>query len=163
TVDNSAPTVALTAPSGGAILAGTTTVTASASDNVGVAGVRFFVDGAPIGAEDTAAPYSAAWDTTTAANGSHTIGRASRRAAGNTSTSGGITVTVDNSAPTVAVTAPSGGATVAGTTTVTASASDNVGVAGVRFFADGAPIGAEDTAAPYSAAWDTTTAANGSH
>ena len=163
TVDNSAPTVALTAPSAGAALKGTTTVTASAADNVGVAGVRFFVDGAAIGAEDTVAPYSATWNTTTVANGSHTLTAVARDGVGNTTTSSGITVTVDNSAPTVAVTAPSAGATVAGTTTVTASASDNVGVAGVQFLVDGAAIGAEDTVAPYSATWDTTTTANGSH
>ncbi len=163
TVDNSAPAVALTAPSSGATLAGTTTVTASASDNVGVAGVRFLVDGAAIGAEATAAPYSVAWNTATAANGSHTLTAVARDAVGNTTTSSAVTVTVDNSAPTVTLTAPSGGATVAGTTTVTASASDNVGVAGVQFFVDGAALGAEDTAAPYSVAWDTTTAANGSH
>ena len=163
TVDNSAPIVALTEPTGGASVAAVTTVAASASDNFGVAGVRFFVDGAAIGVEDTSAPYSVAWNTTTAANGSHSLTAVARDAVGNTTTSSGVTVTVDNGAPTVAVTAPSGGATVAGTTTVTASASDNVGVAGVRFLVDGTAIGAEDTAAPYSVAWDTTTAANGSH
>jgi hypothetical protein len=163
TVDNSAPTVAVTAPSGGATVAGTTTLTAAASDNLGVAGVQFFVDGAALGVEDTAAPYSVAWTTTTVANGSHTLTAVARDGVGNTTTSSGVVVTVDNTAPTVAVTAPGGGATVAGTTTVTASASDNVGVAGVRFLVDGAAIGAEDTTAPYSASWDTTTTANGSH
>src|SRR4029453_735924 len=43
-------------------------------------------------------------------------------------------------APTVSVTPPAGGATVSGTVTVTASASDNVAVAGVRFFVDGTPV-----------------------
>ena len=48
-------------------------MTANASDNVGVAGVQFCVDGAPLGAEDTTAPYSTPWNTTTAAAGSHTL------------------------------------------------------------------------------------------
>ena len=38
---------------GGALLRATTTVTATASDNVGVAGVQFQLDGANLGAEDT--------------------------------------------------------------------------------------------------------------
>ncbi|MGH8131471.1 MAG: Ig-like domain-containing protein, partial [Steroidobacteraceae bacterium] len=40
---------------------------------------------------------------------------------------------VDNTPPTVAITSPASGATVSGTLTVTANASDNVGVAGVQF------------------------------
>ena len=49
------------------------------------------------------------------------------------------------------MTAPAGGATVRGTTTVTATATDdNVGVVGVQFKLDGANLGAEDTTAPYA-------------
>src|SRR2546430_4227304 len=47
-------------------------------DNVGVVGVQFKLDGANLGAEDTGAPYSVTWNTTTIANGTHSlkIGRA---------------------------------------------------------------------------------------
>src|SRR6185295_2123415 len=65
------PTVSISSPSAGTILSGTTTVSASASDNVGgtgVAGVQFKLDGANLGAEDTSAPYSVSWDTTAASN-----------------------------------------------------------------------------------------------
>src|SRR6266850_3732848 len=164
--DTTAPTVVLTAPSGGATVNETVTVTATASDNVGVVGVQFKVDGVNLGAEDTAAPYSRSWNTTGAANGSHTLTAVARDAAGNTTTSAAVSVTVanpDTTAPTVSITAPSGGATVNGTVTVTATASDNVGVVGVQFKVDGVDLGAEDTAAPYSASWNTTGAANGSH
>ena len=44
-------------------------VTANASDNVGVAGVQFLVDGANAGVEDATPPYALAWDTRTVANG----------------------------------------------------------------------------------------------
>ena len=54
------------------------------------------------------------------------------------------------------VTAPGG--TVSGTVTMTATATDNVGVAGVQFLLDGANLGAEDTSSPYSLSWNTTTA-----
>src|SRR2546430_9078253 len=41
-------------------------VSANASDNVGVAGVTFMVDGSSIAAEDTTSPYSINWDSATA-------------------------------------------------------------------------------------------------
>jgi hypothetical protein len=44
----------------------------------------------------------------------------------------------DTTAPAVSVAAPAQGSTIAGTTAVTANASDNVGVAGVQFLLDGA-------------------------
>ena len=52
-----------------------------------------------------------------------------------------MTVTVDNNAPSVSITAPAAGAVVSGTTTVTASASDTVGVQSVQFRVDGANVG----------------------
>src|SRR6267378_1740967 len=93
--DTTAPTVALTAPAAGT-LRGTVSITATASDNVGVAGVQFRVDGANLGAERTAAPYSISWTTTTAANGSHTLTAIARDAASNSTTSTAVIVTVSN-------------------------------------------------------------------
>src|SRR5436309_3911105 len=165
TVDNSPPAVSITSPANGATVGGTVNVTANASDNVGVVGVQFRLDGANLGGEDTTAPYSVSWDTTTAGNGSHTLTAVARDAAGNTAPSAAVTVTVSNDTtpPTVSITSPANGTTMSGTITVTANASDNVGVAGVQFEFDGANLGAEDTIAPYSVSWDTTTASNGPH
>src|SRR6266480_2738772 len=163
--DTTPPTVSITSPVSGATVGGTTSVTASASDNVGVVGVQFLLDGANLGVEDTTAPYSVSWNTTTASNGSHTLTAVARDAAGNRTTSAPVTVTVfnDTTPPTVSITSPVSGATVGGTTSVTANASDNVGVVGVQFLLDGANLGVEDAAAPYSVSWNTTTASNGSH
>jgi len=72
------------------------TVSATASDNVGVAGVQFKLDGANLGTEDTSSPYSVSWTTTSAANGSHQLTAVARDAAGNVTTSAGRTVTVSN-------------------------------------------------------------------
>jgi hypothetical protein len=175
-VDTTPPTVSITSPAPGATVSGTTTLTASASDNVGVAGVQFRIDGANFGPEDTTAPYSIPWNTASASDGSHTITAVARDAAGNRSpVSAPVTVTVSNAPPppppppadttppTVSITFPASGATVSGTTSVTASASDNVGVVGVQFRLDGFNLGAEDTAAPYSVSWNTASASNGSH
>jgi predicted amidohydrolase len=166
--DTTPPTVAISSPTDGSTVSGTVTVAASASDDVGLAGVQFFVDGVMLGAEDTTSPYSVSWDTTTVANGSHTLMAVARDAAGNTAPSSGVMVTVSNAAsdttpPTVAISSPTGGSTVSGTVTVAASASDDVGLAGVQFFVDGVMLGAEDMTSPYSVPWDTTTVANGSH
>src|SRR5262249_21206011 len=98
--DTTPPTVSLTAPAAGATVTGTVAVSATASDNVGVAGVTFKVDGTTtIGSEDTRSPYSVQWDTTGATNGSHTLTAIARDAAGNTTTSAAVTVTVSNTAP----------------------------------------------------------------
>ena len=91
--DTTPPTVSVSGPSAGATLAGNVAVSASASDNVGVAGVQFRVDGQALGAEDTSAPYSVNWNTTGATNGSHTITAVARDAAGNTTTSTAVNVT----------------------------------------------------------------------
>ena len=166
--DSTPPTVSVTAPAAAATVNGTVPVTASASDAVGVAGVQFRVDGQAIGAEDTTAPYAVNWNTTTLADGSHTLTAVARDAAGNTATSTGVAVTVQNvvadtTPPTVAVTAPAGGSTVGGAVQVTASASDAVGVVGVQFRVDGQALGVEDTTAPYAVSWPTTALANGNH
>jgi hypothetical protein len=168
-VDNTPPTVAITSPASGATVSGTITVTANASDNVGVVGVQFKYNGLNFGGEDNAAPYAVSGDTTTVPDGSYTLTAVARDAAGNQSTSAPVTITVanqsagDTTSPTVAITSPQSGATVSGTITVTANAADNVGVAGVQFQYDGINFGAEDTAAPYSAPANTTSVPDGEY
>ena len=98
TGETTPPTVSLSAPAGGATVSGSVTVSATASDNVGVAGVQFKVDGVNVGAEDTAAPYSISWDTSTALNGTRSLTAVARDAAGNQTTSAARTVTVSNTA-----------------------------------------------------------------
>jgi peptidoglycan/xylan/chitin deacetylase (PgdA/CDA1 family) len=156
--DTTAPATALTAPANGATVTGTTTITATASDNVAVTQVEFLVNGTVVGS-DTTAPYSFDWNTA-GAPASSTIAVRAGDAAGNTTTSATVAVTVrapDTTAPTVSLTAPSNGATVSGTTTISASASDDVGVTKVEFLVDGAVVGT-DTTSPYSTSWSSSTA-----
>ena len=80
--DSSPPSASVTAPVDGSVVSGNVTVSADAADDVGVAGVQFLLDGASLGAEDTSAPYSRTWDTTSAANGPHSLQARSRDAAG---------------------------------------------------------------------------------
>jgi hypothetical protein len=135
--DGVAPTVSVTAPAAGATVSATATLTASASDNVGVAGVQFKVNGAAVGAEDTAAPYSFAWDTTTFANGAYTVTAVARDAAGNATTSAGVAVTVSNAdvtPPTLTGRTPAPGAAgVAVNVAPTATFSEAVTAATISF------------------------------
>ncbi|HWR53006.1 MAG TPA: Ig-like domain-containing protein [Bryobacteraceae bacterium] len=94
--DTTAPSVSLSSPTQGATVSGTVTVSANASDNIGVAGVQFLVDGQPIAAEAISPPYSALWNTASVANGAHTVSVRARDACGN-STTASVSVTVASS------------------------------------------------------------------
>jgi hypothetical protein len=76
--------------------------------------------------------------------------------------SASATATPDTTPPTVAITAPADGATLAGTLTAGASADDDVAVASVRFFIDGTLV-ATSSIAPYAGAIDTAALSNGAH
>ena len=76
--------------------------------------MQFRLNGVNLGAEDTAAPYSITWDTTTFANGPYTITAVARDAAGNSTTSAGVAVTLNNpdvTPPTLTARTPAPGAT----------------------------------------------------
>jgi Galactose oxidase-like, Early set domain/Bacterial Ig domain len=169
TLDTTPPTdVSVSAPNGS--LSGEVTLTAGATDNVGVTRLEFRVDGALIDADTSPpAPFSVPWDTGTVGNGAHTLTAVAYDARGNFTTSPPVSVTVANApaaditGPSVWLTFPSAGATLGGTVTLTAGATDDVAVAGVRFTLDGHSLGGEDAAAPYSLAWSTSSVGNGSH
>lgn len=105
--DTTAPTVALTSPASGAVVRGTVVVSADASDNVGVTSVQFTLNGVNLGTADTVAPYAINWNTTGAANGTHSLRAIAHDAAGNTTSSSVHPVTVSNpvTAPTPPATA----------------------------------------------------------
>jgi hypothetical protein len=252
TPDTVPPTVSMASPSENATVSGNVALVATAADDRVVAGVRFFVDGVQVEGEDTATPYSATWDTRTAANGPHTLTASARDAAGNTTVSaprivnvsnlpqlvitqpvngaapsgstlavtyliaGDVTglgvnhvhfqvdggpeimdmppidgtktlnnvspgahtlsgflvrsdhtkingtdaapvaftmVVPDNNPPSVSITNPTDGSAVSGVVALSATATDDIGIAGVRFLIDGTGVGAEDTAPPYSVQW----------
>ena len=95
--DTTPPAVAISAPAAGAVLSGAAVfVVATATDDVGVASVQFLLDGTNLGSAVTAPPWAVAWNTATAANASHTLAATARDGAGNTTTSAGVAVTVNN-------------------------------------------------------------------
>jgi len=155
--DTTPPTVS--ASESGA--SGTITLSASASDDVGVSLVEFYVDGV-LKASSNVAPYSATLNSTTLANGTHSLVAKAYDAAGNATSSTPVSFSISNVADTTApsVTASETGGS--GTITLSATASDNVGVSKVEFYVDSALKGT-DTTSPYSMTLDSTTLANGAH
>jgi hypothetical protein len=93
--DTTKPTVSLTAPATGATLQGTVTVSASASDTVGVTKVEFYSGTTRIGT-DTTAPYSISWNTTGVANGTYSLSARAYDLSGNEGVSAARSVTVSN-------------------------------------------------------------------
>lgn len=88
------PEVAIAEPANNAQVTGTVRISATATDNVGVVGVQYKLDGVNLGAERTSSPYSLDWNATTVVNGSHTLTAVARDAAGNQKTSSAVLVNV---------------------------------------------------------------------
>jgi hypothetical protein len=103
-LDTQPPAVAFTAPAAGGTVSGTVAVQATASDNVGVTKVEFYLDNT-LETTSTAAPYSWSFDTTTAANGTHALKVLAYDAAGNIGQAT-ESVTVQNAAGAVQPTIP---------------------------------------------------------
>ena len=162
--DATAPAVSVLTPTGGGVVSGEVLLSASASDNVAVTGVKFLLDSSPLGLEDTAAPYEQSWPTTSAPNGIHVLTAIARDAAGNTTShTTSVMLANDFEAPTVSLTSPAAGAVVGGTVTLTATAADDIAVVGVQFKLDGTAIGGEDVEAPYEMSWATDPVSDGLH
>jgi len=141
TPDTTPPTTAITAPAQGATVSATTSVAATAADDVAVTRVEFYLDGV-LQATDTTSPYAWSWNTTTAANGGHTLMTEAYDAAGNVGTSTTVTVTVSNLGDTTPPSAP-------GNLTATpakrkimlswAASTDDVGVTGYQIWRASSP------------------------
>jgi Bacterial Ig domain len=105
-------------------------------------------------------------NTTTLANGKHSLTAVATDTSGNKATSAAVSITVNNTSTTpltVSITSPVNGATVSGTVTVVATATASDAITGVQFLLDGANLGSIVTSSPYSISWETTQTSNGSH
>ncbi len=98
--DIASPIVSMWSPSASATLVGSVTLTATAVDDRDVVGVQFKLDGQDIGAEVTLeAPttkFDLVWDSSGKPNGTYALTATARDAAGHTTTSAGISVTISN-------------------------------------------------------------------
>jgi hypothetical protein len=94
TPDLTPPAVSVTSPANASTVSGNVTLSANATDNIGVASVEFKVDGVSLGIRTTS-PYSLSWDSTKVSNGTHNISAVAKDTSGNTSTAT-ISVNVSN-------------------------------------------------------------------
>ena len=171
TVNNPAPTTTVVVPSNNATLSGTQNLAATASS--GVVQVQFEVTGG-IENDDVIATatlsngqWSAAWNSLTVPNGTYTLQSVASSPGGVMGTSPGITVTVNNPAPTTTVVLPSNNATLSGTQNLDATASS--GVVQVQYELTGGALNgyviatATPTYVGWAASWNTTGVPDGTY
>ncbi|MFZ6768990.1 Ig-like domain-containing protein [Undibacterium sp. Di26W] len=162
TQSNSTDTTPPTVSAGESGSSGTITLSASATDNVGVSKVEFYVDSTLKGTV-TSSPYSMTLNSTSLTNASHSLVAKAYDAANNVGTSSAVSFTINN--PTTDTTPPTVSVSESGSSgniTLSATATDNVGVAKVEFYVDGSLV-STSTASPYSSTLNSTTLSNGTH
>jgi len=170
TTDTTPPTVSISSPANGATLSRTISVQGTATDNMGVTTIQFYVDGQVLSTASSS-PFSFSWNTANYVNGAHTLKVTASDAAGHVGSASvsvnvnNVTVT-DTTPPTVSIVSPVASTSVqllgGPNVTITASASDNVAVAQVSFYIDGA-LKCTDTGSPYTCGWNIKKANSGAH
>ncbi|MFH1017528.1 MAG: Ig-like domain-containing protein [Pseudomonadota bacterium] len=168
----SVPTfISITSPSAGATISGVVTIQASVSMPAGVDHVEFYLDRWAtdhLMGIDATAPYELSWDTTAVVNGTHTLGARAYDKSGNLIQKAHDIVTLNStvSTPSILITSPSAGASLAGAIKIKVSVSMPAGVDYVEFYLDRWAtdhLMGVDTTAPYELSWDTTQVASGTH
>jgi hypothetical protein len=156
-----ATVVAITSPANGATVSGMVTIKCSVSSKV--AWINVSIDGHYWASSP---PYTFSWNTTSVANGSHSISvnafNSRKSLLGSTS----ATVNVANATPTptptptspVTITSPTSNQTVSGTVSIAATVSSSA--AWINVYVDGNYFASSP---PDTFSWDSTGAANGSH
>lgn len=161
--DPTRPVVSLMSSATTVTTAGSITLTANATDNVGVVRVEFF-DGPTLLGTDTVAPYTQALALTAANNGTHSYTARAFDAAGTVGISAAVTVTVNiilgGMPPTVSLTSSATTVTAAGSITLTVN--PGPGVVRVAFFDGSRPLAVVNSP-PFTVTIALTAADNGTH
>ncbi|MCK0506838.1 S8 family serine peptidase [Aromatoleum anaerobium] len=166
--DSTAPSVSVSSPTSGSTVKGLVAINVSAADNVGISRVDLLVNGSKL-ASDTTAPYGFSWDSTTVADGNATLTAYAYDAVGNyASSSAAVKVanaasaSTDTVVPTATISSPTNGANIGSKVTVSASASDNVGVASLSLYIDG-QLKSTVNGSSLSYLWNTRKESGGTH
>ncbi len=99
-VDTTVPVISLTTPTTGVATTSAMLLSATATDDTYVSGVKFYLDDTLQGVEDTSSPYSIV-GTTATTTGAHTAFSVARDISNNYATSTTISFTIDNVVPVV--------------------------------------------------------------
>jgi parallel beta-helix repeat protein len=132
--DTVAPSVAVTSPANASTVSANATLSAVASDNVGVTKVEYYINGSIYGVVGSS-PYNVTWNTASLANGTCTLTAKAYDASGNVAQSSPVSVTVNNgvadtTVPVVSAFTLPATATSLAVTVSSLTATDNVAVAG---------------------------------
>ena len=164
TVDNNAPTVALTAPS-----AASGTVSLGATGSADIASVTYALSpsGAgtwtTLGTANAPAPFTFAWASGARPDGLYDLRVTATDGGGNTGTDV-KTITIDNTAPTGALTQPAASATVGGPSVALAATSSDAGTGVASVTYQYRPAGSSGSFTDISGAtWDATGVASGDY
>ncbi len=165
-VDNTAPsTAAITSPANNSTISGTTTVSATATDETGIAKVEFYMGTSLLGTV-TSAPYNYSLNTASYPAGTYSLTVKAYDAAGNSKTSSAVSVTIppppDTTAPSLTITSPVNASIVNGTITISGTATDASGISKVEASV-GSTLVKTMTTSPYSFTYDTKTVADGNY
>jgi hypothetical protein len=143
----------LTQPTNGAMVSGLVPI--SLSTGSGVEWSNFYIDGTYYASTP---PSSITWNSTTVANGTHTISATAYSANKTVLGTASVSVSVNNPPAALALTSPTVGARVSGAITIAANRPS--GVVWENFYVDGGWIASSP---PYSFSWNTAQVGNGAH
>ncbi len=153
-VDTTPPTVSLTPP-GSSSVQGSINVQGTATDNAGVTRIEFYVD-AVLANTALTSPFSFAWNTTSAANGTHSLTVKAYDAANNVGTAS-LSVSVNNpvpvtvqGTPSISIQSPANGSFIRSNMVfILPVVTDNVKVTQVSIYVDGV-LYSSSSVVPYS-------------
>ena len=165
-------TTSVANPSSSTTLSGTYNLSASATSNAPISTVEFHLTGGSLSnaligtANSSKWGWLLKWNSTTVSDGAYTLTSRAVDSTGNSATSGGVPITVANLSTKVLI--PSNGATLAGTTTLSADATGS-GITSVEFRLTGGSLSnvllgtASKTRYGWLLNWNTTTVPDGSY
>lgn len=183
------PAVSIISPANGASVSGAIALNASVTDNIGISGTQFKIDGANLGAEVLFTPFSTQLNTADFSNGLYALTALTRDVGGNIAASSPVNINIFNPAPaplaisTAALCSfnflaasttdlvfpipsflsPANGSVVSGEISLSSRAVDNVKVAGLQFKRDCVNIGPESLSSIFSLSRNTAWLSDGLH
>jgi hypothetical protein len=154
--------VAVKSPASGSTVFGSITISGTASAKFGVRSVSVAVDAGSFQPAGGSSSWTYQLNTDNLTNASHTITARAADTRGQTATSS-ITISVNNTPPTISIGSPTPGSVVSGRVVVSGTSSSQAGVASVQVRVEsGAPLQTSGTTS-WSATIDTANYADGSH
>jgi fibronectin type 3 domain-containing protein len=172
-IDTQSPSLTITNPANGSVITQPIAIDASAADEAGIAKVELFIDDQLLGTL-TAAPYSFNWNTDNTADGAHAIRVVATDIAGR-SAEQTVTVTLSRVAPPADTQGPqltnvsvngdpaTDGMTLARSSTIGFSASDQSGVARTELLLDNSVVAIPSGNGAYTALLNLDNVQNGQH